>query len=112
MTETEKSFQNTQIKKLTHYTNQIADAWTLLIVFSLSLSPKRFNELASSVPTINRATLSNRLKTLSEIGILERQVGNEMPPSTTYFLTPMGKGMSKILEEINKFGNKFLDSDE
>jgi DNA-binding HxlR family transcriptional regulator len=87
----------------------IGDVWTLLIVNSLLISPKRFNELAGSIPGVNRSTLSARLKSLSDYGVLERQIGQENPPSSTYYLTPLGKGMAKIIQEINKFSAHFLD---
>lgn len=86
----------------------LGDSWTLMIIKSLLNGPKRFNELKSEIDDVNNRTLSARLKSLGEKGILIRRVGTQNPPTVTYYLTPLGKGAEPILKSIEDFGNKFL----
>ena len=87
----------------------ISDTWTLLIIKSLLTGTKRFNELKNEIEAINNRTLSARLKFLAEKGLVIRRVSLiTTPPSVKYTLTPLGKGIEPILNEIEKFGNKFL----
>ena len=44
--------------------------------------------------------LSRRLKQLEREGILEREVEETSPPSTSYHLTEVGHELSRILQEI------------
>jgi DNA-binding HxlR family transcriptional regulator len=87
----------------------ISDSWTLLIIKSLLTGTKRFNEIKNDVEDINNRTLSARLKFLVEKGVLIRRVSQSTtPPSVKYTLTPLGKGIEPILNEIENFGNKYL----
>jgi DNA-binding HxlR family transcriptional regulator len=89
-------------------TKLIGDVWTLLIVKSLLNGPKRFNQIKTEIPEITSRTLTCRLKTLTEQGIIDRKQYPVIPPKVEYSLTEIGFGMNKIISEIEKFGNKFL----
>lgn len=91
-------------------TKLIGDVWTLLIVKCLLKEPKRFNQIKSEIPEITSRTLTCRLKSLTEQGIIDRKQYPVIPPKVEYRLTEVGLGMAKIIKEIEKFGNKFLCS--
>jgi DNA-binding HxlR family transcriptional regulator len=86
----------------------LGDEWILLIVKELLLSPKRFSELKNQIPEITSRTLTHRLKSMCEYGLLTRKQFAQIPPKVEYSLTDMGKDVGKILETIEDFGNKWL----
>ena len=93
----------------------VGDMWTLLIIRELLGGTKRFNEIQQAIISvdskhcINSRTLTERLKNLETEKILERVVvPHEMPPRVEYKLTPKGKALSKIVDDLKKFGLKYL----
>ncbi len=72
--------------------------WTLLIVGVLgNRSRARFNELMNALPGISPRTLSERLKDLEDLGIIERQVFAEVPLRVEYRLTRDGNRMREAM---------------
>jgi DNA-binding HxlR family transcriptional regulator len=105
------SLEQNSIKKycpIIKPTKLIGDAWTILIVKSLLKGPKRFNQIKTEIPEITSRTLTCRLKDLVIQGVIERKQYPVIPPKVEYTLTEMGVGMQKIINEIEKFGNKFM----
>jgi DNA-binding HxlR family transcriptional regulator len=86
----------------------IGDVWTLMIIKSLLKESKRFNQIKAEIPEITNRTLSARLKSLCLKQVINREVGEENPPTVVYSLTELGHGMKEIIEAIENFGNKYL----
>lgn len=87
----------------------IGDTWILLIIKALYKGSKRYNEIKKEIPQINNRTLSLRLKKMTNLGIISRNVDQYTnPPLVTYKLTPMGCGTKPVIDAIENFGNKFL----
>ncbi|MED4079185.1 helix-turn-helix domain-containing protein, partial [Lysinibacillus fusiformis] len=53
---------------------------------------------------ISPKTLSLRLKTLEDHGILNKKVFPEVPPRVEYTLTDKGKQLEGIFIELKRFG--------
>lgn len=81
----------------------IGDFWTLRLVDAIRGEEVRFCELERRVPDINPATLTNRLKTLGDAGIIDRRVETLDKQSVSYALTPRGLGIIPVLESIKQF---------
>ena len=90
----------------------IAGKWTLLVIRDLADESRRFCELERSLEGISPRTLSLRLRTLEESGIVERQTFPEVPPRVTYALTDKGKDLVPLIEGMRKYGIEWLDADE
>jgi DNA-binding HxlR family transcriptional regulator len=88
----------------------IGNKWTALILRDLAGGPKRFCLLEQSVGSINPRTLSKRLDDLEAHGIITRQSFAEVPPRTEYTLTPKGKDLLPILQQMATWGNKYYES--
>ncbi len=58
----------------------ISGKWTLLIIRDLASGVKRFNQLERSLQGISPKTLSERLRSLEEEGVILRQTFAEVPP--------------------------------
>ena len=78
--------------------------WTTLIVRDLLEGSRRFGELRASLSGISPKTLSDRLRSLEEQGILTRHYFAEMPPRVQYQLTKRGRSLEPILDAMRAWG--------
>jgi len=69
-------------------------------------NPRRFTELQSATG-INPSTLTQRLRELTEAGLLLREAHNEIPPRVEYGLTKKGSGLAHIFEAMDRWYRKF-----
>src|SRR5436305_13772715 len=86
----------------------ISGKWTLLIIRDLVSGVKRFNQLERSLHGISPKTLSERLRSLEEEGIIIRQTFAEVPPRVEYSLTEKGHDLVCVIESMRGFGNRWL----
>ncbi|MGE7943080.1 winged helix-turn-helix transcriptional regulator [Lysinibacillus xylanilyticus] len=83
----------------------IGTKWTFLIIRDLLIEgTMRFSDLLKSMNGISPKTLSLRLKTLENHGILKKKVFPEVPPRVEYTLTEKGKQLEGIFIELKRFG--------
>jgi DNA-binding HxlR family transcriptional regulator len=78
--------------------------WKLLILFSLSESPKRFTQIAKEVNGITDKTLSKELKSLEANKLVRRDVYDTFPPTVEYAITPHGLSLEKVIDELHFWG--------
>jgi DNA-binding HxlR family transcriptional regulator len=86
----------------------ISGKWTLLIIRDLVSGVKRFNQLERSLQGISPKTLSERLRSLEEEGIISRQMFAEVPPRVEYSLTAKGNDLVCVIENMRTFGKRWL----
>jgi len=86
----------------------ISGKWTILIIRDLAAGVKRFNQLERSLRGISPKTLSERLRSLEEEGILVRQSFAEVPPRVEYSLTTKGTDLVEIIDCLRNYGKKWL----
>ena len=85
----------------------IGDRWTVLILRDLVIDgPRKFHDLQRSLTRISPNTLSARLKTLEEHGIVERRLYEHHPPRAEYVLTDKGGELRPILRMLRIWGEK------
>lgn len=87
----------------------MGDRWTLLILRDLFIFPScRYVELRSSLAGISPTLLSQRIKDLTNNGLIEQC---EKPDTghTAYRLTARGKETKPILVALAKFGLPHID---
>ncbi len=89
----------------------LQEKWTMHIVRALLDGPLGFNELGRAVGGCNPATLKVRLDHLEELGIVTRTVHSQMPPRTSYELSPAGVDLQRVIDEIDGWGRKHLDAE-
>ena len=88
----------------------IGDRWTLLVVRDLFKGKRRYNEFLESAEKIPTNILASRLKTMEELGIIERKLYSERPPRYEYELTETGEKLGEIVKALYDWGNKNLRS--
>ena len=85
----------------------IGDRWTVLILRDLIREgPRRFQDLQRSLARVSPNTLSARLKTLEEHGIVERRLYEHHPPRAEYVLTAKGDELRPLLRALRQWGEK------
>ena len=86
----------------------ICGKWTILVIRDLAESRSRFCELERSLAGISPRTLSLRLRLLEDEGIVERQTYPEVPPRVEYSLTPKGRALVPLIEDMRSYGREWL----
>lgn len=85
----------------------LAERWTLLILRDLLGGSRRFNEIRKGVPLMSPSLLSKRLKTLEEVGVVERRYDASGRVSE-YHLTAAGRETQPIVEMIGVWGQRWV----
>ena len=82
---------------------QVGDRWTLLVVRDLLGAPRRFTDLIALLGGITPKTLTQRLRSLQEAGLVEadRQPGRR---EVWYRLTPAGRDLAPVVESLFLWG--------
>ena len=84
----------------------IGEWWTLLILRDAFLGIRRFDDFQSRLGTA-RNVLTERLNTLVEHGILERQKYQERPERFEYRLTEKGRDLHPVMLSLLRWGNRW-----
>lgn len=92
----------------------LCERWTLLVVRELLLGSKRFGDLRSGIPRVSPTMLSQRLRELSDAGIIVR-VGSKQrrggPNSVEYELTQAGRELGPVLGGLSVWGQAHAVND-
>ena len=86
----------------------IQSKWMLLVLRDLSRGINRFSTLERSLAGISPRTLSDRLTSLVEAGIITRTAYPEVPPRVEYTLSPMGRDLIPLIDRMREYGEKWL----
>jgi DNA-binding HxlR family transcriptional regulator len=82
------------------------------VLRDLSEGRTRFCELERSLAGISPRTLSLRLRALEEEAIVERRTFPEVPPRVEYQLTPKGRALMPLIEDMRQYGREWLGVDD
>lgn len=61
------------------------------------------------MPRITNTMLSSTLRDLENLGIVNREQFNEIPPHVEYSLTEKGKALLPVFTELAKWGENHLE---
>lgn len=87
----------------------LGDKWTLLVVRDLMWHGKHtFQELQASEEHIAANLLSERLKRLMALGLVQRQAYQDRPVRYRYALTQQGRSLEPVLLQIMSWGHEHL----
>ena len=87
---------NCPIQKLTAI---MSDAWSILIIRDILLSPMRFCELERSLFGISTRTLTLKLTKLTDDGVIENN-------DHYYTITSKGKKLKPIIDAMGRVGEE------
>lgn len=86
----------------------LQEKWTLLIIHQLLRGPVGFNGLCRKAEGVNATTMSQRLASLEEVGLVEKTIHSTMPPRTSYALTDAGRALAPVLSAIEMWSRENL----
>jgi DNA-binding HxlR family transcriptional regulator len=78
--------------------------WSAPVVRELLDGPRRFGQLHGALSPVSAKTLTDRLRSLEEKGIVEREVFAEVPPRVVYSLTDLGKSLRGVMDAMTAWG--------
>jgi DNA-binding HxlR family transcriptional regulator len=87
-----------------HALGLIGERWSLLIVRELLLGPKRYTDLAASLPGIGTNILAARLKELETCGLVTKHRLDPPAASMVYELTPYGHELKSVMRSLALWG--------
>ncbi len=85
---------------------RLSKKWTLSILVTIgNFSKLRFNSLQEKIG-INSKTLSNRLKELEKMSLIERKLFHQIPPKVEYSLTKKGVKLRNAVIPLMNWAEK------
>ena len=88
------------IKEISVCNNLLGNKWNLLIIKSLLENEKRFSAIKKDIHEISDRILSEKIKNLIDLEIIETGVVNF---NKTYKLTEKGKALQNFIEIYDKW---------
>ena len=88
-------------------TDMIGGKWKGMVLWALKKDVKRNGELKRLIPNISQKMLTQQLRELEEVGIVERIVYPVIPPKVEYKLTSSGEKLIPILEKLHDWGKEY-----
>jgi DNA-binding HxlR family transcriptional regulator len=85
------------------------ERWTPLVVRELLCGSTRFSDIRRGVPRMSASLLTQRLRKLEEIGVLERVAGAGGGPAE-YRLTRAGEELRPIVMALGEWGARWIGS--
>lgn len=86
----------------------VGERWALLILRDLRRKgPLRFQDFERLLPGIAPNTLSARLKTLQEQGVIGARLYERHPPRYEYVLTEKGEALAPVLKALYAWGQRY-----
>lgn len=85
----------------------IGEPWSPLVLRNIYIGITRFEQLQQSLG-MSRKVLAERLRWLTENGVLERRQYSARPPRYEYVLTDKGVDLVRVLMVMVAWGDKWL----
>ncbi|CAL9348723.1 hypothetical protein SUDANB106_00425 [Streptomyces sp. enrichment culture] len=82
----------------------VSGRWTTLVLRELAHEAHSFGELRGRLPEISAKVLAERLRTLEERGLVNRERLRGFPVRTRYRLTAAGRAVRPLLVELYRTG--------
>jgi DNA-binding HxlR family transcriptional regulator len=84
----------------------LSGKWKLPIIISLSFGNKRFGQMSKQIPGITDKMLSKELRDLEINQLIKRTVYDSVPVVVEYSMTPYGRTLEKLIDELQNWGLK------
>jgi DNA-binding HxlR family transcriptional regulator len=90
---------------ISHTLSLIGGRWKInILAYLLNEKKLRYNELKKRLVGISERMLISKLKELNNDGLVNRIVYQQVPPKVEYELTPLGKSLKNILDQMEIWG--------
>ena len=82
-----------------------AERWTPLILRELFAGSRRFSEIRRGMPLISRALLTQRLRHLEDVGVIDSRA---LARGREYRLSQAGSEFHNVIEELGAWGQRWI----
>src|SRR5256885_13162360 len=82
-----------------------AERWTPLILRELFAGSRRFSEIRRGMPLISRALLTQRLRHLEDVGVIESRPAGR---GREYSLSQAGAEFHGVIQELGAWGQRWI----
>ena len=89
-----------------HALDLVGERWALLVVRDLVLGPKRFTDLLAGLPGASPDVLTQRLRELTDAGVLDRRRLSPPAASWVYELTPWGAELAPVVVGLAQWASR------
>ena len=89
---------------------RLADKWTVLVVGQLAQGTRRFGELRREIRGVSPKVLTQALRALERDGLITRRVYASVPPKVEYTLTPLGRTLISLVENIRVWAETHIEA--
>ena len=86
--------------------------WSVAILKAIADDVSRPGKLERYIEGISKKVLSERLRKLTEYGLLQKYAYAEVPPRTEYSLTENGKRLICIIEQIRALDQQIKNTEQ
>ena len=86
--------------------------WSVAVLKAIADDISRPGKLERHIQGISKKVLSERLRKLTEYGLLHKQVYAEVPPRTEYSLTENGKKLVCIIDQIKTLDTQIKNAEQ
>jgi DNA-binding HxlR family transcriptional regulator len=88
----------------------LGDRWTPLVIRELMVGASGFNEIHRGIPRVSRTLLSQRLRQLERLGLVDRDAGQRGRPGR-YELTAAGQALTPIVWAMGHWAAEWVFGD-
>lgn len=85
-----------------HLEDVVGCKWSVSVLQAIAAGVARPGVLERQIHGISTKVLSERLRKLTAYGLVAKQVYAEVPPRTEYALTPSGRKLVRIIDQIRQ----------
>lgn len=89
----------------------IGGKWSMLVLWELLQSERRYADLQRHVGGISQKVLSSELRSLVGAGLVQREVVPAVPPEVTYRITDEGRSLSSVFAELHRWVSRTSEAD-
>lgn len=89
-----------------HALDLVGERWALLVVRELLLGPKRFTDLLTGLPGAGADMLTQRLRELTDVGVVQRRRLGSPAAAWIYELTPWGAELAPVVLGLARWASR------
>lgn len=89
---------------IAHALDLVGERWALLVIRELRLGPRRHADLQAALPGLGPSVLSQRLRDLEQVGVLQRRTLPPPAASKVYELTEWGAELEPVFRALARWG--------
>jgi DNA-binding HxlR family transcriptional regulator len=82
----------------------VAGRWRAGVLLALTDGTRRYSELVRALPGVSDKVLTQTLRAMEQDGLIDRDVGAEVPPRVEYRLTALGASLLEPLRALGRWG--------